>query len=129
MTGRFLLDTNAAIAYIAKDPDVLAVIENADEIFISSIVLGELFYGAEKSGRAEANRAEVETFAASGTILNCDIGSARYYGRVRQMLLAKGRPIPFNDTWIAATALQHGLTVLTRDKHFDEVDGLLAQGW
>jgi tRNA(fMet)-specific endonuclease VapC len=129
MNERFLLDTNAAIAYMAQETSLLVLIENADAVFVPSIVLGELFYGAEKSGRIEANRVEVETFAMSGAVLNCDAGSARQYGRIRQMLRSKGKPIPQNDTWIAALALQHNLILLTKDHHFNEVDGLLVQGW
>ncbi|GIL12636.1 MAG: ribonuclease VapC2 [Chloroflexota bacterium] len=129
MSGNFLLDTNAAIAYLAQNAALLTIIEAADEIFVPSVVLGELFYGAEKSGRSEANRRNVETLAVSGAVLNCDIGTAREYGRIRNLLRTKGRLIPHNDTWIAAIAMQHGLTVLTRDKHFDDVDGLAKQGW
>jgi len=129
MNERFLLDTNAAIAYMSQEASLVKLIENADAVFVPSIVLGELFYGAEKSGRVEANRVEVETFAMSGAILNCDAGSARQYGRIRQMLRAKGKPIPQNDTWIAAMALQHKLTLLTMDHHFNEVDDLLLQSW
>jgi tRNA(fMet)-specific endonuclease VapC len=129
MNERFLLDTNAAIAYMAQETSLLVLIENADAVFVPSIVLGELFYGAEKSGRIEANRVEVETFAMSGAVLNCDAGSARQYGRIRQMLRSKGKPIPQNDTWIAVLALQHNLILLTKDHHFNEVDGLLVQGW
>ncbi len=129
MNERFLLDTNAAIAYMAQETSLLMLIENADAVFVPSIVLGELFYGAEKSGRVEANRAEVETFAMSGAVLNCDAGSARQYGHIRQMLRSKGKPIPQNDTWIAALALQHKLILLTKDHHFNEVEGLLVQGW
>lgn len=129
MSGNFLLDTNAAIAYIAHDAALMAIIEAADEVFVPAIVLGELFYGAEKSGRVEANRRDVETLAVSGAVLNCDVGTAREYGRIRNLLRAKGRLIPHNDTWIAAIATQHSLTVLTHDKHFDDVDGLAKQGW
>lgn len=56
MSGNFLLDTNAASAYLAQDATLLAIIEAADEIFVPAVVLGELFYGVEKSGRVEANR-------------------------------------------------------------------------
>jgi tRNA(fMet)-specific endonuclease VapC len=55
--------------------------------------------------------------------------AARFYGRVSHQLRVKGRPIPQNDIWIAALAIQHNLTVLTRDSHFAEVDGLATQSW
>ena len=58
------------------------------------------------------------------TILVCDTETARQYGRIKVELRRKGRPIPENDMWIAAVALQHGLTLATRDAHFDAIDGL-----
>lgn len=129
MSGTFLLDTNAAIARMAGDVAILSLLNSADEVFIPVVVLGELYYGAQKSGRVQTNLMQVETLALSGTVLEDDIGTAREYGRVRQMLRAKGRPIPFHDTWIAAIALQYSLTLVTRDAHFNDIDGLMVQGW
>jgi len=54
---------------------------------------------------------------------------ALIYGRVKNELHRKGTPIPENDVWIAALALQHGLAVATRDRHFDAVDGLCVEAW
>jgi tRNA(fMet)-specific endonuclease VapC len=62
-------------------------------------------------------------------LLLCDEQTARQYGRISQQLRKKGRPIPQNDMWIAALALQHGLTLVTRDAHFSHIDGLLLQDW
>ncbi len=129
MTGIYLLDTNAAIARMSEDKDIIKFLEEADDVFIPSIVLGELYFGAHKSGRVEANLMEVEVLALSGAAIGCDIETARVYGRIRYELRAKGRPIPVNDTWIAAIALQHNLTLLTRDGHFKEVDNLPLQSW
>ncbi len=55
--------------------------------------------------------------------------TSKYYGTIKAALRKKGRPIPENDIWISALALQHNLTLATRDKHFDEVDGLLTEKW
>ena len=62
-------------------------------------------------------------------MLVADQKTAREYGQIRLGLQVKGRPIPANDIWIAATALQHGLTLITRDAHFTEVDSLTIQAW
>ncbi len=62
-------------------------------------------------------------------MLVCDEETARFYGVVKHSLLRKGRPIPENDMWIAASAWQHGLTVATRDGHFDFVDDLSVEHW
>lgn len=69
---------------------------------------GELFFGAAKSGRASENTERIEEFPSGRAIIGCDLTVAREYGRVKWRLKAKGRPIPENDIWIAATALSHG---------------------
>jgi tRNA(fMet)-specific endonuclease VapC len=71
----------------------------------------------------------VERFAAKRSILHCDLNVARVYGLLKQRLREKGRPIPENDIWIAATAANHNLILVTRDQHFDEVDGLTTIRW
>ena len=62
-------------------------------------------------------------------VLVCDPGTAWEYARIKIDLRSKGRPIPENDIWIAATARQHGLTLVTRDQHFSAVDGLKCDAW
>lgn len=129
MSGRSLLDTNVVIALLEGEPVVQDQFAQADEVFVSSIVLGELYFGAGKSGRPQANRARVDDFAADNVILSCDTGTARRYGEVKHALRLKGRPIPENDIWIAAITLQHDLTLITRDEHFKEVEGLKVEAW
>jgi tRNA(fMet)-specific endonuclease VapC len=123
-TGRYLLDTNIVIALFAKDVAVQQRLAEAHEVFVPSIVLGELYYGAHKSARVAENFARIDAFAASNTVLPCDTITAQRYGDIKNKLRAKGRPIPENDIWIAAIAMQHQLTVVARDGHFHEVDGL-----
>lgn len=124
----YLLDTNAAVALLNGDPEVNNVLHLA-EMFLPSISVGELYYGAEKSARVQENVQRIEDFVSQRNILVCDAETARWYGRIYQTLRSKGRPIPQNDVWIAAIALQHHLTLLTRDAHFNEVDNLPVQGW
>ena len=62
-------------------------------------------------------------------ILNADENTAQFYGSIVASLYKKGKPIPINDVWIAAIALQHGLTLVTRDKHFSEIEGLIIESW
>jgi tRNA(fMet)-specific endonuclease VapC len=129
MNGRFLLDTNIVIAVFAKDGAVEAGLSKATEIFIPSVVLGELYYGAYKSTRVTENLAKINEFAANNSILACDTRTAQEYGGIKNVLRAKGRPIPENDIWIAAIAKQNGLTLITRDAHFGEVGGLMVEAW
>jgi tRNA(fMet)-specific endonuclease VapC len=129
MSGNYLLDTNIIIALFKAEPSVQAHLRQAGEVFVSSIALGELNFGAQKSERARENLARIEEFAESNTILDCDAGTARVYGQIKNALRLKGRPLPENDIWIAAIALQHDLTLATRDDHFREIDNLLIVDW
>jgi len=129
MSGTYLLDTSAAIGRINQSAGAIQVMERADELFLPVIALGELFGGAEHSKRTLANYAEIEQLAMECTIIGCDFDTARHYGRISHQLRVKGRPIPQNDIWIAALAIQYNLTLLTRDAHFGEVDELMVQGW
>lgn len=127
--ANLLLDTNAAIARINGNTDILKILESAATIAIPIIVVGELLYGAENSGRVVENRKQVENFTLGRTILLCDLETARWYARIAQKLKTKGHPIPHNDMWIAALGLQYSLTLLTKDSDFNAVDGLTALGW
>ena len=128
-TGRYLLDTSIVVALFQGDPAIQARLNEAPEVFLPSVVLGELHYGAARSGKSDANAARVDEFAGSCTVLPIDASTARRYGQVKGQLRTRGRPIPENDVWIAACALEHGLILVTRDGHFDEVEGLASEAW
>jgi tRNA(fMet)-specific endonuclease VapC len=129
MSGRFLLDTNIVIALFAGDPEVLRHLDDADEIYVPAIVLGELHYGARKSARAAENVAKIDQFAEAAALIGCDAETARQYGVIKNGLRERGRPIPENDIWIAAVAAQHELDVVSRDPHFQEIPGLGLKVW
>lgn len=129
MIGRCLLDTNAVIALLKAEESIQGLLADSEEIFLSIIVLGELYFGAQRSERSQRNFEEIERFAASCTVLDCNQEIARHYGRIKDELRRRGRPIPENDLWIAATAQQYGLALLTQDGHFDEVEGLARVRW
>ncbi len=129
MSGNVLLDTNIVIALSVNDSSVLERLEEDVTVILSSIVLGELFFGAYRSSRVSENLARITEFAANNTLLVCDSDTARHYGQIKSNLRRAGRPIPENDIWIAATARQHDLTLVSRDAHFDHVEGLETTVW
>ncbi|HET90630.1 MAG TPA: type II toxin-antitoxin system VapC family toxin [Chloroflexi bacterium] len=129
MGGRYLLDTSILIALFAGEVAVQESLAQADEIFIPSVVIGELYYGAWKSGRTKENVARVDELAAESAVLGCHSETARCYGRIKNDLRIKGRPIPENDIWIAAIAFQHDLVLATRDAHFDEIADVKVVAW
>jgi tRNA(fMet)-specific endonuclease VapC len=123
-----LLDTNAVVALQRKDAELMLLLKPDMEWFIPAAVLGELYYGAFNSDRAADNLQVLAKMEQEISILYVDQTTAKLYGQVRHRLKLKGRPIPDNDIWIAATALQYDLILLTRDAHFNEVEGLKLAG-
>lgn len=124
MNGRFLLDTNIIIALFAEDPIVHKWIANAEEVFIPCISIGELYFGAYKSLKIQENRARIDEFASSNTVLVCNTETAKRYGDIKNRLKEKGQLIPENDIWIAAIAQQYALILVTKDAHFNIVEDL-----
>ncbi|MCP4214816.1 MAG: type II toxin-antitoxin system VapC family toxin [bacterium] len=124
MNGKFLLDTNAVISYLADEPETLKVINELEEIFVPVTVIGELYFGAFKSRQVEKNLQVIADFLVDIPVLGNNIDTGRIYGQIKNKLKKKGKPIPENDIWIAATALQLDLTVVTKDAHFKNIDNL-----
>jgi tRNA(fMet)-specific endonuclease VapC len=129
MNGRYLLDTNIVIALFDGDQSVIGQINQAAEIFIPSIGIGELYYGAFNSGKKQTNIDRVDQLRTQVTVLDCDDFTAKHYGKIKKSLKDSGTPIPENDIWISAIAMQYGLTVATRDNHFDNIEGLTVEKW
>ena len=121
-----LLDTNLYVAFKRGDDDAVELLRLADEIHLSTVVLGELLAGFAAGSRERRNREELTAFLESPRVRidAVDEGTADFYGRIFALLRRKGRPIPTNDLWIAAAALQHGLLLATRDDHFAAIEGL-----
>ena len=123
-----LLDTNAYVAFKQGQAEALEIIQRAALLALNSTVLGELLAGFAIGSREAKNRAELQQFLNSERvhILTVDEGTALYYASIYRNLPQKGRPIPTNDMWIAASSLQHGYALFTYDGHFQDVDGLLV---
>ncbi|MEN8215422.1 MAG: type II toxin-antitoxin system VapC family toxin [Pseudomonadota bacterium] len=122
-----LVDTNAYAAFKRGHPQAVDVLRHAKTIGMSNVVLGELLAGFATGKKEVENQQELNQFLKTPrvVILTIDDTTARYYANIYKQLRNKGKPIPTNDMWIAATALQHGLALLTYDKHFANVDNLL----
>jgi tRNA(fMet)-specific endonuclease VapC len=121
-----LLDTNAYTAFMLGDAAVVEVVAHAERLCLNSIVLGELLGGFAAGAREAKNRAELARFLGSPRIdvVPITAQTADSYALVYSGLRRKGQPIPTNDLWIAASALEHGAALLTRDAHFAQIDGL-----
>ena len=122
---KLVLDTNIYSDYAEGLPavvDFLAI--HGDDIFLPSIVLGELSYGFMKGSRQSFNERKLQEFIRKLQIEIIDVNHnvARKYGIIYLSLVKKGTKIPLNDVWIAACCMETGGSLLTRDRHFRHVD-------
>ena len=125
--SRVLVDTNIYSLAMRGEKDIVAALRRIDHLFISAVSLGELFAGFKAGGREADNRRELAVFLDSPRVevLPVDYETADVYAEILVRLRSQGTPIPTNDIWIAAVAFQHGLKLFTRDRHFQQVPGLI----
>lgn len=125
---RLLLDTSAYSGFMRGSPSLKAALQRADEVVINSIVLGELMAGFIKGGRRRRNEEELQRFLSSPRVRVVDVTeeTAERYAVILNSLWQAGTPIPTNDIWIAASAMEHGLQILTTDEHFRRVSQVLV---
>jgi tRNA(fMet)-specific endonuclease VapC len=130
----WLLDTNTIIyaQYIGgRVRERLDAVIAGDRVVTSILVAAELFYGAAHSGRPEANRRRVEQTLAAMDVLPIDLDTARRFGTLKSILLARGRTKADVDLHIAATAIEAGATLVTNDQALlaEDIPDLVAQNW
>ncbi len=120
------LDTNAYSDFLRGVESRVAVVRSADRLHLPLIVLGELRAGFAAGNREAENLTALTQFLGSQrvSVLHPDEITTEHYARIFLQLRDKGVPIPTNDLWIAALAIQHDITLCTSDAHFDQVDGL-----
>jgi tRNA(fMet)-specific endonuclease VapC len=101
-------------------------VRRADQVLISAVVAGELLFGFRNGSRFEANARRLDDFLASPYVafLPVTLVTADRFARIALALRRKGRPLPSNDIWIAAHAMESGADLLSFDQHFAHVDGL-----
>ena len=123
---RVLLDSNAYSQFMRGREQVIRIVRDAEEVLLSAVVLGELLYGFRHGSRYERNARVIRTFLDDPYVSLLPIGetTADRYSRIAASLRAKGRPIPTNDIWIAAHAMETGADLVSADHHFEYVDGI-----
>jgi predicted nucleic acid-binding protein len=127
--SRCLLDTSAYAAFLRDHPGARAAVQEASELLLSPVVLGELRSGFLKGGRPAENEGRLQEFLASPrcSVPVIDDETAHRYAAIHHYLRRQGTPVSPNDLWIAATAAQHGLTVVTLDGDFDRIPHVLVR--
>lgn len=127
--SRLLLDTSAYSAFMRNHAETVTLLREADQIFLNATVMGELLGGFRAGGRRAKNESELERFLSSPrvAILEIDEDTAQRYAEIFAALRSAGTPIPTNDLWIASSAMQYGLQLLTLDVHFTRVPQILTR--
>ena len=124
---RVLIDTNAYSELARGNTRIRSIIENASEVLVSAVVLGELHTGFALGSKELENNQRLAAFLKLPGIHVIDVNRAiaERYGATIVSLRKLGTPLPTNDIWIAATGLETGSRVLTFDAHFDHIPGVM----
>jgi tRNA(fMet)-specific endonuclease VapC len=124
---KVMIDTNIYSLAMRGEPSVVDILRKIDQIGISTISVGELFSGFKAGSREEKNREELEVFLDSPrvNVHGVCVETADFYSVILNQLKTAGTPIPTNDIWIAASALQNGYKLFSKDKHFNFIQGLI----
>ncbi len=117
---RILFDTSAYSHLMRGSKKIVELLDNADEVFLCAIVVGELLAGFKRGSREQENKSILKDFLSISNvgILTIDDSTAERYSIILDYLKKCGTPLPTNDIWIAASAMQNGLVLLTADQHF-----------
>lgn len=125
--NKLLLDTNIVIELFRGNQVVIAVLDKQEKVYLPTAVLGELYVGAYRSANVAKRLQEIKSFLERCIVLNTDATTADKYAIIKTALLNKGKPIPENDIWIAATAMHYEITLYSFDRHFEEVEGIILE--
>lgn len=124
-----ILDTNALSAVADEHPALASMLANADQLALPVVVLGEYRYGIGQSRYRARYEQWLEDLIADSRVLDVTEATTHHYAAIHLELRQAGKPIPTNDLWIAALSRQHSLSILSRDRHFDLVRGIVRVEW
>jgi tRNA(fMet)-specific endonuclease VapC len=119
------LDTNVVIDIFNNKQDIVALLNNYQAIYLPVTVCGELLFGAKNSAKSQENEIKCHDFISSCHLLNINELIAEEYAKTRKELKNKGKPIPENDIWIAATCIVNNMPLLTFDSDFNHINDLI----
>ncbi|MBC8344123.1 MAG: type II toxin-antitoxin system VapC family toxin [Bacteroidetes bacterium] len=123
---KILLDTNAYSEFMSGNEKVFDYIIEAEEIYLSTVMIGELFAGFYGGKKYTKNKEELKEFIEKDgiRIIDVSIETAEIFGELKTELSKKGKMIPLNDIWIAAHSVETGSKLITFDSHFKHINGL-----
>jgi tRNA(fMet)-specific endonuclease VapC len=123
---KILIDTNAYSAFRGGERVILSLLSSADIVYLSIFVIGELLAGFAGGKRNRENRTELDEFKSKSVVkvLAATEETAHIFSSIKHNLKHAGTPVPINDVWIAAHAIETGAAIVTYDKHFTAIPGL-----
>jgi tRNA(fMet)-specific endonuclease VapC len=124
---KILLDTSAYVGFKRDAVEAVEIIVKAELIVFSPVVMGELMFGFRNGTRFKKNMDDLDRFLKHEVVDLLPIGkiTSDRYSRIAVKLRQQGTPIPTNDIWIAAQAMEQGAELITSDQHFDKISGLV----
>jgi tRNA(fMet)-specific endonuclease VapC len=127
---KILIDTNVYSDAMRGENYAVKILRRNAQILISPVVIGELFAGFKGGTQEEKNKQQLYEFLSRERVVQLSISSetSEFYAFILNQLKEEGTPIPTNDIWIAASALENGAAVATRDEHFSKISGLIFIG-
>ena len=122
-----MLDTSAYVGFKRNVEEAVEIIVSAESILFSPIVLGELMFGFRNGSKFEENMNDLNKFIQHEAVDFVQVGeiTSDRYSRIAAQLRSQGTPIPTNDIWIAAQTMEHGAELITSDRHFENIGGLV----
>ena len=126
---RLILDTNALCAAAEEHSGVMGILGGAQQVALPVVVIGEYRYGIAQSRHRARYRQWLDGLIQDCIVLNITEQTTHHYAAINGELRQAGKPIPTNDLWIAALCRQHGLPLLSHDRHFDVVSGIQRLAW
>ncbi len=123
---KILLDTNAYSGFMSGNQLVYNVIVESEIVYLSTVMLGELFAGFHGGNKYSSNKQELKIFLTKDgvKIIDVTIETSEIFGEIKAELSNKGKMIPLNDIWIAAHAIETGAKLISYDTHFKNIAGL-----
>jgi tRNA(fMet)-specific endonuclease VapC len=124
-----IIDTGAVSALFEGEAGIQRLLGDSVRHHLPVIVLGEYRFGLKRSRKNGPLTRLLDILEKESIVLDIDSETSRFYAEIRERLREQGQPIPENDIWIASLAIQHGLTIASRDAHFDNVKGVKRHPW
>jgi tRNA(fMet)-specific endonuclease VapC len=124
-----ILDTNAVTGILAGDTNLATVLSSEPRHHLPVVVIGEYRYGLMNSALRDRLEPLFDRLIRESRVLIVEEDTATQYAEIRSALRRQGRPIPENDLWIAALSREHCLPIVSRDAHFDRIDGIERLAW